>query len=265
MIIGKIPPNLPLAKGGIHPSLEKRGEGRFSRQMYSQNLWPDTTSEARDLQEILRKSVRIIPLRGRPGNIAAVDASFLEERVIAVASLFSYPGLEHVQDAYSVEKTGFPYIPGLLTFREGKAVVNAIKKLEVPPEVILVDGQGIAHPKGIGIASHIGVILGKATIGCAKSRLVGEFEEPGRRKGKWSYLFYEGRKVGAVLRTRSEVRPLFVSPGHLTDITSSVEVVMKCISRYRIPEPLRRADIVSKRLKKDLMEKGEKRKLDRYV
>lgn len=128
--------------------------------------------------------------------------------------------------------------------------MNAIKKLKIKPDVILFDGQGIAHPKGIGIASHIGVILNIPSIGCAKSRLVGDFDEPDKKKGSWRLIFYKGMKVGVVLRTRSSVKPLFVSPGHLTDIDSSIEIVMKCIGKYRIPEPLRRANFLSKRLKR---------------
>lgn len=215
-------------------------------------FWPKDISKAKEIQDALRKRVNIIPLKKTPALIAAVDASFIDDKVIAVATLYKYPELRHIQDAFSVKKTHFPYIPGLLSFREGPAVISALKKLKMPPDAILFDGQGIAHPKGIGIASHVGVILNIPTIGCAKSRLIGEFDEPEIKKGSWAFLYYKGKKVGVVLRTREHVKPIFVSPGHLIDISSSIEIAMRCVSGYRIPEPLRRADRISKRLKKDI-------------
>ncbi len=166
--------------------------------------------------------------------------------MIGVAALYLYSGLESIEDGMFVQRAKFPYIPGYLTFREGEAIVNAVKRLKTAPDIILVDGQGIAHPRGIGLASHLGILLGIPSIGCAKSRLVGEFREPGTEKGDWTYIFHEGRKVGAAVRTRANVRPVFVSPGHLVDIPSSVEVVLHCASRYRIPEPLRGADRISR-------------------
>jgi len=212
------------------------------------DLWPDTLSEARFVQELLRDKVEVVPFRKLPEYVAGVDAAFADDMVTAVAALFTYPGMEHREDAVIREKTRFPYIPGYLTFREGSAIVKAVETLKTPPDVILFDGQGIAHPRGIGIASHIGVILRRPTIGCAKSRLVGEFAEPGREAGDWVYLCHNGLRVGAVLRTRRGVKPVFVSPGHMMDILSSVKVVMGCATGYRIPEPLRRADLLSKRL-----------------
>lgn len=196
--------------------------------------------------------MKITALRKAPLFIAGVDASFIDDTVIAAASLYIYPGLKHIQDAYAKEKTRFPYIPGFLTFREGPAIIKALTKLKTLPDVILFDGQGIAHPRGIGIASHIGVMLATPTIGCAKSRLVGDFDEPDEKKGAWTYLYYKKAKVGAVLRARSGVRPVFVSPGHLMDIKSSVGILMNCIPKYRIPEPLRRADSISKSIRKHL-------------
>jgi deoxyribonuclease V len=212
----------------------------------TKNLWPRDVHAAREIQDILRKRVKILPLRTTPAYVAAADAAFTDNEVIAVSSLSAFPSLECRQDTVWSEEIRFPYVPGLLTFREGHAIINALKRLRTPPDVILVDGQGIAHPRGIGIASHIGVILGKPTIGCAKSRLIGEFREPWTQKGSWSYLYYKGREVGAVLRTRDHVKPLFISPGHLIDIPSSLEIVMECLSGYRIPEPLRRADSLSR-------------------
>jgi len=213
--------------------------------------WPETISfeRAQELQTDLRKRVQILPLEREPRYMAGVDAAFSEDLVYATACLYRYPYLTLLEKACAVEKLKFPYVPGFLTFREGPAIIAAIRKLTTKPDVILVDGQGIAHPRGIGIASHLGVLLNIPAIGCAKTRLVGEYEEPGRRKGSWSELTYEGRTVGAVLRTRDGVRPLFVSPGHKIDLDGAIRITLNCIGKYRIPEPLRCADMLSKKLK----------------
>jgi deoxyribonuclease V len=210
--------------------------------------WPETISieQARELQKDLRKRVRVIPLMREPRYVAGVDAAFSENLVYAAACLYRYPELTLVGKMCAVEKLRFPYVPGFLSFREGPAIITAIKKLLTKPDIILVDGQGIAHPRGIGIASHLGVLLNISTIGCAKTRFVGEFKEPGGPKGSWSGLTYEGRIVGAVLLTKDSVRPLFVSPGHKIDLNNAVRITLGCIGKYRIPEPLRCADMLSK-------------------
>jgi len=198
----------------------------------------------------LSEKVRIISLRKNPEIIAGVDASFLDDKVIGVACLYKYPDIIPLEDAYAVAEIPFPYIPGFLSFREGPVIIEALRKLKVEPHVILFDGQGIAHPKGLGIASHMGVILDIPTIGCAKSRLIGEYKQPGIKKGKASSLKHHGKVVGAVVRTRDHVKPVFISPGHRIDLKASVEIVLKCVSRYRLPEPLRRADFLSKKIKR---------------
>ncbi len=215
-------------------------------------IWPDNLHEARIIQTTLRGKVRIIPLRKNPRIIAGVDAAFLDNKVIGVACLYKYPEINPVEDAFAVTEIFFPYIPGFLSFREGPAIIEALNRLKTKPHVILFDGQGIAHPKGMGIAAHIGVILDIPTIGCAKSRLVGEYRQPGIKKGKTSSLKFHGKVVGAVVRTRDNVRPVFVSPGHRIDLKSSVEIVLECVSTYRIPDPLRRADYLSKKIKRAL-------------
>jgi deoxyribonuclease V len=214
--------------------------------------WPRavlTIADARKIQEQLREKVRIIPFRGKSGYVAGVDAAFSDDEVFAAVCLYRCPDLVLLEEAYVVEKLRFPYVPSYLSFREGPAIIAAVKKLKRSPDVILADGQGIAHPRGIGIASWLGVVLGIPTIGCAKTRLIGEFKEPGYRKEKWSPLRHEGRVIGAVLRTREGVNPLFISPGHLVDLESSIRIVLSCVGRYRIPEPLRCADALSKRMK----------------
>lgn len=213
--------------------------------------WPINISDAKAIQIALRDKVKIIALKKPPQYIASVDASFTDDEIIAVACLYKYPELVYLGHETAIRKASFPYVPGYLTFREGPAIIEAINSLKIKPDIILFDGQGIAHPKGIGIASHIGVLLDMPTIGCAKSRLIGEYKEPGFKKGDWSSLKYNGRTVGAVLRTKGNVRPLFVSPGHRIDLKASIEIVLGCTSKYRIPEPLRWADFISKKLRRE--------------
>lgn len=214
--------------------------------------WPKTITieQARDIQAYLRGKVRIAPFVDEPGYAAGVDAAFSDTRVFAAACLYRLPEGICIEQATAVQKLLFPYVPGYLAFREGPAIMEAVKRLGRRPDIILVDGQGIAHPKGIGIASHLGVLLDLPAIGCAKTRLVGEYREPGMKKGKWTELRWEGAVVGAVLRTRDAAKPLYISPGHLVDLASSVRLVLACLGRYRIPEPLRCADMLSKRMKR---------------
>lgn len=214
--------------------------------------WPTDIVEAKALQERLRKRVLLAPLDREPRTIAGVDAAFIGDTIVAVACCYDYPALAHREDVRIAEAVAVPYVPGFLSFREGPAVIRAIEKLSAPPEMILLDGQGIAHPRGLGIASHIGVLLDIPTIGCAKSRLVGTYTEPALEAGAWSPLFYRGKIVGAVLRTRERVKPVFVSPGHKVDLAGALRIALSCVRKYRIPEPLRRADALSKRLKKDI-------------
>ena len=214
--------------------------------------WPGTISEAKAAQVALRNKVRIVSLRKKPRYIAAVDAAFAGERIIGAACLYRYPEIALVEETHAEMRNLFPYVPGLLTFREGPVITKVIGQLTINPDVILFDGQGIAHPISMGIASHMGVILDLPAIGCAKSRLIGDYKEPKLRRGSWSPLLYNDTVVGAVLRTRDNVKPLFVSPGHRIDLKSSIDVVLTCISKYRIPEPLRRADFLSKRIKREI-------------
>lgn len=217
--------------------------------------WPKNIRDAKAIQIALRDKVKIIALRKTPQYIASVDAAFTDDEIIAVSCIYKYPELVYIGHETAIEEATFPYVPGYLTFREGPAIIEAIKSLTIKPDLILVDGQGIAHPKGIGIASHIGVLLNIPTIGCAKSRLIGEYKEPGFKKGDWSYLKYNGRAVGAVLRTKENVRPIFVSPGYKIDLKASIEIVLGCTSKYRIPEPLRWADFLSKKMKRECSRK----------
>ena len=215
--------------------------------------WPKDIAGAKKIQDVLKKKVRITSLRKIPEHVVGVDAAFFGDKIVGIACLYKYPELIFVEEAYSITETSFPYIPGFLSFREGPAIMKAIQGLKHKPDIILFDGQGIAHPKGLGIASHIGILLDIPTIGCAKSRLVGHYREPGLKKGGWSSLRYGGRNIGAVLRTKDNVRPVFISPGHRIDLKNSIKIVLGCTSTYRIPDPLRRADFISKKIKRELL------------
>ncbi len=222
-----------------------------SLDIFDSSLWTDNISKAKDIQVDLKKRIKIIPLDKKPSFIAGVDAAFWQDKVIAVATFYSYPEISHIEDTFVIEDITFPYIPGFLSFREGHSILAALCKSTIKPDVVLFDGQGIAHPKGIGIASHIGVLLNIPSIGCAKSRLVGQHKEPNMKKGSYANIFHRGNKVGVVLRTRANVKPIFVSPGNMIDIDSSIKIIMDCALKFRIPEPLRRADSLSKKLKQE--------------
>ena len=140
-------------------------------------------------------------------------------------------------------KARFPYIPGLLSFREAPILLRAFRKLKSNPDIILFDGQGIAHPRHFGLASHMGLILGKPSIGCAKSRLVGEYSSVENTAGAYSKLVYGNKVVGAVLRTKKNTKPIFVSPGHKTNLSFAIRIAMKTCRGYRIPEPIRQAHV----------------------
>jgi deoxyribonuclease V len=212
-------------------------------------IWPKIIDDARNMQERDKSRVLTGPLQKEPEFIAGVDAAFSEDRVFAAACLYRYPELTVLEQSAAVKQLVFPYVPGYLFFREGPAIIAALGKLKRKPDVILLDGQGIAHPRGIGSASHLGVLLDIPTIGCAKTRFVGEYQDPGERKGDWTELQFNGRTVGAVLRTRDRVQPLFLSPGHWIDLPGAIRIALDCVGRYRIPEPLRCADMLSRRMK----------------
>jgi len=214
--------------------------------------WPKilTIEDARKVQNRLSRKVDLSPLKKEPRYIAGVDAAFSDDRVFAAACLYLFPELTLIEHQFAVQKLLFPYVPGFLSFREGPAIIAALEKLTQKPDLLLVDGQGIAHPRGVGIASYLGVLLDLPTIGCAKSRLVGEHNVPGIKRGRWSKLIYAGRAVGAVVRTKHGVRPLFVSPGHRVSTRDALRLTIACSGNHRIPEPLICADKLSRRMKK---------------
>ncbi len=213
-----------------------------------------TTPEAREVQRLLRAQVeQAPPLRPADVRLAlGTDVSYLrlEKVALAAAVCCSVPEMSVAESRTSESVLTFPYVPGLLSFRELPALIPALRALDRTPDVILVDGQGVAHPYGIGLASHLGLMAGLPTIGCAKSVLVGEYDEPGTERGDWTPLTYMGRRAGAALRTRRGVKPLFVSVGHRIDLESAIEITLALGRGYRLPEPQRLAHLACEDLKR---------------
>ena len=173
--------------------------------------------------------------------VAGVDVSVKENTSQAAVVVLLFPDLQVVETVLSQRPTPFPYIPGLLSFREGPVLEEAFQNLRHEPDVFIFDGMGIAHPRRIGIASHMGLCLQKPTVGCGKTLLVGRFGDLPDEKGAYSYLIDKGERIGVALRTRAGTKPVFISPGHLADLATSIELVMRCTPKYRLPEPIRAA------------------------
>lgn len=205
--------------------------------------WEVTPREAVELQKSLRERVRITPLEKRVETIAGADISFnkFDPAVYAGLVVLSLPSLEVIEEVCVVSRTRFPYVPGLLSFRESPSVLEAWSKLKTEPDAVMFDGQGLAHPRRVGIACHVGLLINRPTLGCAKSVLVGKYEEPEMERGSWTEMVDKGEVVGAAVRTKTKVQPIFVSPGHLIDLEGAIRLTLECDGGYRQPEPTRRA------------------------
>ncbi len=210
--------------------------------------WPKKAGEAVALQQEMRSRVSLKNDFGDIKTIAGVDCSYDMKSNIsrAVICVFSYPGLELLESSMAHLPTDFPYIPGLLSFREIPVILEALKILSYSPDLLMVDGMGIAHPRRMGIATHLGVLLDTPSIGVGKSLLCGKYEMPGTLKGNQSDLIHKGEKIGIVLRSKNNTNPLFISPGHRIDFDTSVKFVMDCLVKFRLPEPTHVADKFSK-------------------
>jgi deoxyribonuclease V len=215
-------------------------------RIFDLHPWDVTYREAIKIQEQLKGKVILGKIASSPNYIAGLDVSYEKgtHRVWAGAVILGFPDMAVVEKKWAQREVCFPYVPGLLSFREIPALLDVLTQITVEPDVIFCDGQGVAHPRGLGIASHLGVILRKPTIGCAKSRLVGDCDPVGEWKGDYSFLRYRGRIIGAVMRTRQGVKPLFVSPGYGVTLDDCIGMVLKMCPRYRIPEPIRQAHIL---------------------
>jgi deoxyribonuclease V len=207
--------------------------------------WNLTPTEAVSLQRELAARVRIENHLTSVETVAGVDVGIKKDTAIAAVVVLAFPDLKVLEYAIATGPVPMPYIPGLLSFREGPVILEAVDRLSVSPDLLIFDGQGIAHPRRLGIASHMGVLLDVPTIGCAKSKLCGEYSEPGEEKGDSSPLRHNEEVIGTVLRTRNRIKPVFVSPGHKIDFDKAVRYVLACCTKYRLPETTRWAHNVA--------------------
>jgi len=214
--------------------------------------WEVSPGEAIQLQKELKKKISLKKSFNNVKIVAGADVSYYKNKMIAGIVILKFPQLEIIEKKSSVSSVNFPYISGLLTFREGPSLLAAFKKIKNEPDIILFDGQGIAHPRRMGIATHLGLFLDQPTIGCAKSRLSGKYTSVGEEKGDYALLKEDEEILGAVLRTRKRVKPIFVSPGHKIDLPNSIEIVLKCIVKYRLPLPVREAHIFVNQIRNNL-------------
>ncbi len=216
--------------------------------------WNVNYKEAVEIQKKLKKQIILkSSFKNLNGKlIAGADVSYDKEidRFYAGVIVFELQTMQKVEEVTASGKVSFPYIPGLLSFRESPILLRAFSKVKKTPDIIILDAQGIAHPRGIGLASHIGLLLNKPSIGCAKTRLIGEYDNVGKEAGHYSQLAIKGKTVGVVLRTRKNVKPVFVSPGHKIDLATSIDLVLKSCRGYKLPEPTRQAHNLVNKVRK---------------
>ena len=223
--------------------------------LHSLDLSP---GEARRLQEELAPRVTAGPALDLSAvkYVAGADVSTEGDLAYATVVVLSFPDLAVVETSGFEARLTFPYVPGLLAFREIPSVAGALRRVESPVDAVIFDAQGLAHPRRMGLASHLGLFLDVPSVGCAKSRLVGEFEEPGRKKGSATDLTHRGEAVGRVVRTRDDVSPVYVSVGDKIDLGSAVDLVLACCTKYRLPETTRQAHNAANRLRREGRSEG---------
>ncbi len=214
-------------------------------KIYQRHAWTLTLDEAIAIQEELQAEVITADQFKEPVQyVAGVDMGFEADGTIsrAAVAVLSFPDLQLQQTSIARRPTSFPYIPGFLSFREIPAVLDALEKLTITPDLILCDGQGIAHPRRFGIACHLGILVNIPSIGVAKSLLIGKHEDLPETRGSWQPLIHKGETIGAVLRTRMGVKPVYVSSGHRVSLPTAIDYVLRCTPKYRLPETTRIAD-----------------------
>ncbi|PIQ96719.1 MAG: deoxyribonuclease V [Nitrospinae bacterium CG11_big_fil_rev_8_21_14_0_20_56_8] len=225
-------------------------------KIYPLHPWDVSTEEAVRIQQSLACRIRLRGGSALPALVAGADLGFshTSQTIYAGVVLLKFPSLELVAKFTLQGRVTFPYVPGLLSFREAPLLLELFKKVRPTPGLLMFDGQGLAHPRRFGLACHLGLLLDLPAIGCAKSRLVGRYEEPGNQKGDCSPLVDEtGKRLGTVIRTREKCKPLFVSPGHRISHDNAVRRTLECTTRYRIPEPTRLAhNLVTELRRRDL-------------
>jgi deoxyribonuclease V len=211
--------------------------------------WNVSSEEAIQIQEAFKDQIILKKTFSKVRTIGGGDAAYSKEGRLLFAAIvvLSFPEMEILDTATADGKTFFPYVPGLLSFREGPILIEAFQKLRLKPDVMIYDGQGIAHPRRMGLASHMGLWLDLPSIGCAKTPLLDGYVSPGPSRGSFEWIRRKGRKVGAVLRTKENVKPLFVSPGHRIDFLTSHQLILESCKGFRFPEPLRKAHQLAER------------------
>jgi deoxyribonuclease V len=209
--------------------------------------WDLDYEEAQEVQKQLAKHVISRNTVGKIERIAGVDVEYTGDTRMAIAAVlvFHYPDLSVIEAEISAGPVEFPYIPGLLSFREGPTIMECFSKIKNTPDLVLFDGHGYMHPRRLGLASHLGVLLGLPSIGVAKSSLHGEFPPPGSKRGEYSYVIDRGETIGAAVTTRDNTRPVFVSVGTKVSLEFAINIAVS-LSRYRVPEPIRQAHICLK-------------------
>ena len=217
---------------------------RKQEKRLEDHTWDLTPGEAREIQQRLRTHVELADRLGDVRRVAGVDVGFDARRGLtrAAVAVLAFPSLELRERALATLPTRFPYVPGLLSFREAPAILAALAKLDARPDLLICDGQGYAHPRRFGLACHLGVLTDLPAIGVAKKRLVGGHAPVPEGRGEWTPLMDGEERIGAVLRTRAGVKPVFVSSGHRVSLDTAVELVMACTTRFRLPETTRHAD-----------------------
>ncbi len=213
-------------------------------EIHQRHLWPLTVEEAIAIQKQLQPEVITEDRLGEVQYVAGVDVGFEEDGAVsrAAVAVLSFPDLQLREQAIARRPTTFPYIPGFLSFREIPTVLDALEKVSTTPDLILCDGQGIAHPRRFGLACHLGLLTDMPTIGVAKSLFIGKHDELPIEKGSWKPLRHQGDVIGVVLRSRTGVKPLYVSIGHRISLPTAIEYVLRCTPKYRLPETTRWAD-----------------------
>jgi deoxyribonuclease V len=214
-------------------------------RLHHEHPWRVTPTEGIAIQRQLVRHVRCQSSLGQVSKVAGVDVSTKGGVGRAAVVVLSYPELRPLKAAIAERELEMPYVPGLLSFREAPAILEALERLGELPDLLVFDGQGYAHPRRMGIATHLGVLLDHPTIGCAKSRLCGRHDEPGPNKGDWAPIRDGGEVVGAAVRSRVGVKPIYVSMGHRVDLGASIDMVLACCTRFKLPETTRWAHRVA--------------------
>lgn len=228
-------------------------------RVHERHPWNVTPTEAIRLQHVWAGALRQCPLTQKLRQVAGADASYNtgSNQMYAGVVVLQLPDLTVIEEQIAVGTTDFPYVPGLLSFREAPVLLQAFRKVGSQPDVVMFDGQGIAHPRCMGIAAHLGLFLHVPTIGCAKSRLSGQYDEHTLSETAGAsvpLLAKDHSQLGAVVRTKTRTRPVFVSPGYLTDVETAVNTVLQCCKGYKLPEPNRLAHLLVNRVRKECSE-----------